>query len=86
MKQTCDYWSNETKRIIEKYRDLYKRERVSFNDYTIGYKCCYVYKTIELERRCTEATKIFNNLHKEIDKFPKCYRGIIYSNLRRFKL
>lgn len=81
-----DYWNICTHKIINKYVKLMKEARVVFSDADIGCKCCYVYKTLELERRCTEATKIFNNLHKEIDKFPKCYRGIIYSNLRRFKL
>ena len=81
-----DYWNACTQKIIDKYLKLMREARVTLSDITIGYKCCYVYKTLEMERRCTEATKIFNNLHKEINKFPKCYRGIIYSNLRRFKL
>lgn len=80
-----DYWSNETKRIIEKYRDLYKRERISFNDYNIIY-FCHMNITLEQERRCSTAIRLYRQLRKEIDKFPKCYRGMIYSNLRRFKL
>ena len=81
-----DYWNTCTQKIIDKYIRLMKEARVVFSDVDIGYKCCYVYKTLELERRCTEATKLFNCLYKEIDKFPKQYRGIIYAALRKFKI
>ena len=80
-----DYWSTCTHKIIDKYLKFMKEARIVFSDVDIGCKCCYVYKTLELERRCTEATKIFNNLHKEIDKFPKRNRGIIYAKLKKFK-
>ena len=81
-----DYWNISSQKIVDKYVKLMKETRVVFHDIDIGYRCCYVYKTPELERRCTEATKIFNCLHKEIDKFPKQYRGIIYAALRKFKI
>lgn len=81
-----DYWDTCTQKIIGKYIKLMKEAHVVFFDVDIGYKCCYVYKTLELERRCTETTKIVNSLRKEIDKFPKRYRGIIYAALRKFKL
>lgn len=81
-----DYWNICTQKIIDKYMQLMKEARVVFSDVDIGCKCCYAYKTLELERRCAEATKLFNSLHKEIDKFPKQYRGIIYAALRKFKL
>lgn len=81
-----DYWNICTHKVISKYRSLMKEAHVVLSDVDIGCKCCYVYKTLELERRCAEATKIFNNLHKEIDKFPKGYRGIIYTNLKKFRL
>lgn len=80
-----NYWDTCTQKIIDKYVGAMKEARVIFSDIDIGYKCCYVYKTLELERRCTEAIKIFNNLHKEIDKFPKRNRGIIYAALKKFK-
>lgn len=81
-----DYWDTCTQKIIGKYVELMKEARIVFSDVDIGCKCCYVYKTLELERRYTKATKMYINLHKEIDKFPKRYRGIIYAALRKFKL
>lgn len=81
-----DYWDTCTQKIIDKYVELMKESRVVFSDVDIGCKCCYVFKTLELERRCTEATKIINSLHKEIDKIPKRNRGIVYAALRKFKL
>ena len=80
-----NYWNTCADKIINKYMYLMKKSHVLFSDIYIGCKCCYVYKTPELKRRCTEATKIFNSLHKEIDKFPKYYRGMIYLKLRKFK-
>jgi hypothetical protein len=81
-----DYWNICSYKIIEKYLKLMKESRIVFSDIDIGCKCCYMYKTLELERRCTEATKIFNSLYREIDKFPKRYRGIVWAALRKFKL
>ena len=81
-----DYWGACTQKIIDKYIKLMKESRVVFSDVNIGYECCYEYKTLELERRCTEATRIFQNIVEEIDKFPKQYRGIIFAALRKFKL
>lgn len=81
-----DYWNIYTHKIIDKYMKFMKEAHIVFSDVDIGCKCCYVYKTLELERRCTEATKMYTNLHKEIDKFPKRNRGIIYAALRKFKL
>jgi hypothetical protein len=81
-----DYWDTCTQKIIDKYVRAMREARVIFSDITIGYHCCYAYKTFELKRRCTEATKIYISLHKEIDKFPKRNRGIIYSALKKFKL
>lgn len=81
-----DYWDTCTQKVIDKYVRAMREARVIFSDITIGLECYYVYKTPELERRCTEAIKIFNNLHKEIDKFPRRNRGIIYAALRKFKL
>lgn len=81
-----DYWHTCTQKIIDKYVGLMKNARIVFSDVDIGCKCCYVYTTLELERRHSEATKMVNNLHKEIDKFPKRCRGIIYAALRKFKL
>ena len=81
-----DYWEIKTKEIIDKYIKLMKNNRVIFHDIFIGVKCCHMYKSIELERRCVTATKICDNLRREINKFPKYCRGIIYSRLRKFKL
>lgn len=81
-----NYWDTCTNKIIKKYRQLMKELCVVFSDIDIGHKCCYVYKTLELERRCTVATKLFNSLHIEIDKYPKYCRGYIYAELRKIKL
>ena len=85
-KKQYDYWDIYIQKNIDKYVEIMRKIRVIFSDINIGYKYCYVYKTLELERRCTEATKIFNNFHKEIDKFSKRNREIIYVVLKKFKL
>lgn len=82
----CDYWNICAQKIIDKYVRLMNEGRVVLSDVDIGCKCCYVYKTLELERRCTTATCLYLQLHKEIDKFPKYCRGYIYSELRKMKL
>lgn len=81
-----DYWENKTRDIIDKYISLMKNNRIVFNDIFIGVKCCYMYNSLELERRCVTATKMHYKLCGEINKFPKYCRGIIYSTLRKFKL
>ena len=76
-------WETTSNNIIDKYQQLFKQENVKLDDINIGVKYCYVYPSLELERRCKSATKIFLNLHKEIDKFPKYCRGLIYSKLKQ---
>lgn len=85
-KKQYDYWDTCTQKIIDKYVRAMREARVIFSDVAIGYHCGYVYKTLELKRRCTEATKIYISLHKEIDKFPRYCRGIIFAKLKKFKL
>ena len=76
-------WETRTNNIINKYKQLLKQENVKLDDINIGIKYYYVYPSFELERRYKTAVKIFFNLHKEIDKFPKYCRGLIYSKLKQ---
>lgn len=85
-KKQYDYWDICTEKIIDKYVRIMRETCVTFSDITIGYKCGYVYKTLELKRRYTEASKMYINLHKEIDKFPRYCRGMIFAKLKKFKL
>jgi predicted metal-dependent peptidase len=79
-----DYWNTCADKVINKYIRLMKELHVVFSDTYIGYQTCEENKTYDLNKWYVAVT-LFNNLHKEIDKFPKRNRGIIYAALKKFK-
>jgi hypothetical protein len=80
-----DYWNRCADKIIDKYIKLMKESHVVFSDTYIGYRTYDKNEHPDLNKWYVAST-LFNNLRMEIYKFPRRYRGRIYSKLRKFKI
>jgi hypothetical protein len=79
-----DYWNRCADKVVNKYMQLLRESHVVFSDIYIGYRTYDENEHPDLNKWYV-AAKLFKNLHIEIDKFPRRYRGIIYATLRKFK-
>jgi hypothetical protein len=79
-----DYWDKCADKVTNKYMQLLRESHVDFSDIYTGYRTYDKNEQPDLNKWYV-AVRLFNNLHKEIDKFPKRNRGIIYATLRKFK-
>lgn len=80
-----DYWNTCADKVINKYVKLMKESHVVFSDTYIGYQTYDENKPHPDLNRWYVASTLFNNLRMEIDKFPRCYRGMIFSKLKKIK-
>ena len=81
-----NYWEHKINYIVNKYKEALKDNKVVYSDIFIGVNNNYEYPSIEAYRRSKVANKIIMQLYTEIDKFPKCCKGIVCAKLKKFKL
>lgn len=80
-----NYWEFLTASLLSKYKEIIKERNFKLEDYKLGVQRCYVFTSIEEARRYRDACKLYNMILKDTNKIPKRYKGLIISQLKRYK-
>lgn len=79
------YWEDLAVSLLTKYQEIIEKRNFKFEDYKFGVQRCYIFTSIEEERRYREACKLYDKVLKDTNKIPKRYKGFIISQLKRYK-